>query len=114
MGYCVDRLQALLSGVASKDWVEGTLLKRLDENINVTKDYMSRITSLYALRNVIMYAGDSNIKNKAAQTIKKCLKKDERVPNVKFAAINSFIECYSAIDGNILTDVKKTVKDFED
>lgn len=112
--YCANRLKDILSGVAPKEWVDNVLLKRLDENIATKEAYMFRITNLYALRSVILYCGDKGMGKKASDSIKKCLRKDERVPNVRFAAINSYLECYEALDTNVLSDVKKLIKEFED
>jgi len=112
--YCADRLKDILSGVAPKEWIDNTLLKRLDENIATKEAYMFRITNLYALKNVILYCGDKGMGKKASDSIKKCLRKDERVPNVRFSAINCYLDCYEALDTNVLSDVKKTIKEFED
>lgn len=111
--YCVDQLKNILTVVNDEGWIEETLIKRLDGNVGPMMDYIVRITSLYALRNVITAVTSKKLKNKAATSIEKCLKKDEKVPNVKFAAIKSVLACQDSLDKENLESFKKTIKDFE-
>lgn len=52
--YCVDQLAQVLPNINDEKWIADTLIDTLTKNVSATKNYEVRITSLYALRNVIL------------------------------------------------------------
>ena len=88
-------------------------MSKLEENTNVGQDYLIRMTSLSAIKSVVLYCNNDKIRKKAVEAFKKCLRQDEKVPNVKCSAINSVLECHAVLDSSQLAELKKTIKDFE-
>lgn len=85
----------------------------LEENTNPGQEYCIRITSLSAIKSVVLYCNSDKIRKRAVDAFKRCLKQDEKVPNVKFSAINAVLECHAVLEPTQLVELKKLIKDFE-